>query len=129
MNKYISFEIDGDWFQFRTLARDWIAIDSQPATVRPTLLGTSDVTFAPVALKEWRGSIEVPVTPDGTDWGGITEFRSLMALAASVQFKDHSGTQYTVAVVGNEFVWKSFKNVWDAASNKFHIPIRVVKTG
>lgn len=127
MNRYVQFQVGGNWRQFLTMAKDWVQVDNQPSSVRSTLLGTADVTFAPTTLKEWRGTIEIPVTPQGVGWGSVADFAAVVALRAPLQFIDHYGTQYTVAVVGPEFIWKSFKPMWDAASNKFHIPIRIVK--
>ena len=128
MNRYVQLQIGGNWKRFLTLFKDWVHIDNQPSTVRTTINGLADVTYAPAALQEWRGTIEVPVTPDDTNWGGITDFAAAVALRASMQFIDHYGVTYTVALVGGEFTWRSLKPMWDAASNKFYIPIRIVRT-
>ena len=60
MNNYIQLQIGGSWKRFRTMAKDWTPVDNVQSTVRPTLLGVADVTFAPVSFKEWRGTVEVP---------------------------------------------------------------------
>lgn len=128
MNNYIQLQIGGSWKRFRTMARDWTPVDNVQSTVRPTLLGTADVTFAPAAFKEWRGTVEAPVTPDDANWGSIANLRAALELRGALPFIDHYGTQYNVCLIGPEFVWRSLKPMWDAASNKFYLPVRIVRT-
>lgn len=128
MNTYLQFQVGGNWKRFVALFKDFNPVDTQPAVVRTTLLGAADVTFAPATLNEWRGTIKVPVTAQDGNWGDVATFKAIIALRTSLPFIDHYGTQYTVAVVAQEYNWKSFNPMWDAASNHFLIPVRIVRT-
>lgn len=128
MNKYIQLQISGSWKRFATTAKDWIAVDNLPSTVRMTINGVADVTYAPASFKEWRGTVVIPNTPADSNYGSITDFANAILSKASMQFIDHYGVTYTVAIVGPEFGWRSLVNMWDASSNNFYVPVRIVRT-
>ena len=125
MNNYIT--LDGK--KYRTPSKYWTPVEDKPATVKMTLNGTVDVTYGPHTFFEWRGQIEGPVTPDDTNWGTIEDLRTTCAKTTSVKFRDHyypTHSEIDVHVLG-PFQERSLSTMWDNASNRIYVTVRIVK--
>jgi len=121
MNNYITL----DTKMYRTLARDWAPVWNKPSTDRVTLSGSVDVTYGPAMILGYTGSIIAPVSaPSG--WGTFADLKATLEKREAVPFIPHEGgSAVTVHVLG-PFNPVSLLGVWDAASNEWHIPVRIV---
>lgn len=122
MNDYIT--LNGK--RYKTPSTNWAPVYNKPSTVRYTLLGAADATYGPAMGYEWQGEIEVPYSATAP-WGSLSDFQATLALMTSCSFIDHLGTSYTVHVVGPQFRQRSLMSMWDSNSNKFYIPVRLIK--
>lgn len=122
MNNYITLNSK----QYLCPAKEWKRVFSKPSTIRKTLAGSTDVTYGAAAFEEWRGQIEAPYYA-ASPWGTISDLETVIQLLTSCSFTDHYGNTSTVHVVGPEFTETSLMAMWDSASNKFYIPVRLVK--
>lgn len=126
INNYILLGVDaGHTKKYKTPAKTWQFVTQKPATFRFTLLGAADITYGPGDYSEWQGLIEGAVTPD-TGFGTLAELRAILKTKGSVYYQDHYGTAYTVHLLG-PFPERSLHPIWDEASNKIYIQVRIVK--
>lgn len=122
MNNYIV--LDGK--RYKTRFPGWEPITSKPSTIRVTLGGSLDVTYGPSSIQGWDGEILAPVTPDTVDYGDIDDLRTSLAKTQGLSMTDHYGNVYTVHVVGS-YRETSSSPMWDAATNEFRVPVRLVR--
>jgi hypothetical protein len=120
MNNYITL----DGFKYMTVHKAWKPVPKKPSTVRYTLLGKANVTYGPASPLEWQGTvIALPATRD--TWGSYEDLMDSLSKREGLVFYDHHGDSYTVHAVG-ETGFDSMSPVWDGASNKTLLTVRLV---
>ncbi len=117
MNNYVV--INGK--KYMTLGSNWTPESTLANQVRPTWSGRLDVVYAPNSIKNFVGTVIVPVTP-ATGFGNMDDFRLAYVTKAAQTFTDHFGNEYTIIFIG-KMSEKSLTNCWDGASNEFRIPV------
>jgi len=122
MNKYITLNSK----KYRTPANAWQPVINKPSTIRYTLLGTVDATYAINEAMEWHGQIEGPVTPDDSGWGTISDLRTTLLTKGEIPFTDHYGNSYYVHAEG-PFTEQSLSSAWDSPSNIMLVNVRLLK--
>nr|MBN1228893.1 hypothetical protein [Anaerolineae bacterium] len=123
MNNYITL----DSKKYMTSSKDWAPVWLKPATDRITLSGEMDVTYGPGLIVGYTGSIIAPVTSPGTGWGTVSDLKTTLAKRTAVTFTAHdSSTAVNVHVLG-PFNPASMSPMWDASSNEWHVPVRVLE--
>lgn len=121
MNNYMT--LDGK--KYKTLAKDWQPMYDIPKTVRPLLNGSWDATYGLAEPMEWIGTMSIEVTP-GDGFGSLEDFHITALKKTAIVFIDHIGTPYNVILFG-PFRPRSFTAMWDAPSNCYHFPLKLVK--
>ena len=100
-----------------------------PRSVRVLQDGSLDATFANISILEWNGDVQAPVTPPDSNWGSISDLRTILATKGSVTFNDHYGNVYTTAYISQSGAEKSASPMWDGASNEFRINVTIMAEG
>lgn len=121
MNSYIV--LDGK--RYTSVHQQWKPTNRRPMMVRTLLSGNLDITYAESFTTGWQGFIRVP-TSETDPWGDIADLRLTIDKKASISYTDHYGNIYTVIVEG-DVTEESITPMWDAASNRFMIPISLLK--
>ncbi len=121
MNNYITL----DSKKYRCPFRQWEQLTDRPMSARFTWNGVADVTFGNGAFVIWEGAIRAEVTP-GTGFGSVSDIRNTLAKKSVLEFTDHYGGDYIVAVetAGPE---RSISAKWDGASNVIFFPMKIYK--
>jgi len=122
MNNYILL----DTLKYMTPAKNWTPVPGKPATVRINLDGSTDATYGPGVIFEWRGAIIAPVTPIDVTWGTKADLDVTIAKRQPIAFVDHYGTSCNVHVLG-PFAATSRSPKWDGASNEFEVEVTLVR--
>ncbi len=117
-----------DGKQYRTLAKQWNPEINRPATVRFTITGQIDATFAGFCFLRWNGMVAAPVTPDTADCGSIDDLRVSLTIGSLLAFIDHYGHDYTVAALG-PFTERSLSPMWDQTSNMIYVMVQLIGKG
>jgi len=122
MNNHITL----DDLNYHTPFKEWNYITRKIATVRYTLLGSTDATYAPPMIYTWIGKIEAP-SGSAPPWGGIYDLRWSLSKLTAITFVDHYGTTFSVHAMG-EFPEDSMSPGWDGDENIFRVNVRLIGT-
>jgi hypothetical protein len=118
MNNYIT--LNGT--KFRTKGTEWKPKVKNPGTVRFTVLGELDATYAPGTMYVWEGKIMADVTPDA-GFGTPDQLRAILKTKAMLTLIDHYGTTFDVTVLDYEEGSLAFK--WDSPSNVMYFKVKL----
>jgi len=123
MNAYITLGTK----RYITPSGAWQPVVQKAATVRTTLAGAVDVTYTPAMLYTWEGIIEGPVTPKDSNYGSISDLRTILSTAGEIRFIDHNSVDLYVHAIG-PFPEINVIGKWDAPANKTRIQVTLVKS-
>lgn len=122
MNNYITLNS----LKYKTRASDWVPVTVVPGTHRALLSGSADVTFGPSTFSEFRGTIIVPEEAgEESEWGDRADITTVIGSRETIIMNDHFGNELNVVVFG-EFPQQSVSPMWDAPSNEWYIPVRII---
>jgi hypothetical protein len=100
---------------------DWTPQSTVPSQVRPTWTGKLDVTWAPSSITSYTGTVVIRQSPE-TGFGSLNDFRLVYRATQAFAFVDHYGITHT-AVFQGVMPEKSLLNMWDSATNEYHVPV------
>jgi hypothetical protein len=121
MNAYIT--LDGK--KYKTPQKSWTPTELKPATVRVTLLGAMDATYAPATILVWQGEIEVPFQTSESGFGTISDLETSFRKRQLLSFQDHFAVATYQADVSGQMVKRSNTPKWDGTSNKFFVVVTI----
>ena len=96
MNSYITL----DSYKYSTTQKRWAPTIVKPGTVRFTIEGAIDATYAPNVFYVWTGEIRADASP-AIGYGSIDNLKATLVKRESVTFYDHYGNSHTVHIVGD----------------------------
>ncbi len=121
MNDYIVL----DGLKYRTTHKQWQPMIDRPVVIKKLLSGARNVTFGPAMKPIWQGAVRAVAASPEAGFGTIDDLRTTYNKLVSVQFTDHYGDMYTVAL-DRRVNESSFTPMWDAVENKFEVNLTVV---
>ena len=95
MNNYITL----DSYKYSTSQERWAPVIVKPGTVRFTIEGTVDATYASNVFYIWNGEIRAEAVAAG-GYGSMDTLRATLIKRQGVTFIDHYGSSHSVHIVG-----------------------------